>query len=342
MNKSFKLSELAVQLGGRVIGPDVDISGLSAIELAVEGELSFAETARYLKQALESACSAVMVGTEPVEPVSKSLLVVSQPKQSFIELLSIFNTRPDHFQGIHTTAFVDQSAQVGQDVSIGAYVSVGADVQLGDGCVVYAGSYIGQGSRLGAGCIVYPNTVIMDGVIIDDRVIIGPGCVIGADGYGYQFNGREHVRIPHIGCVHIESDVELGANVCVDRAKTGTTRIGQGTKIDNQVHIAHNVQIGKMCLIVAQVGIAGSSKLGDGVILAGQVGVSDNLTIGSGAVVGARSTVLKDLEAGGRYLGTPAINQADEMKQIVTAKRMPQILQRLHDLEKKLEELQQS
>ncbi len=339
---SFKLSELADKLGGRVVGPDVLISGLSAIELAVEGELTFAESARYLKQALLSSCSAILVGEEPDEPVSKSLLVVSQPKQSFIELLSIYSTRSGHFIGVHTTAIIDQTAEIGHGVAIGAYASISANVVLGEGCVVYAGSYIGDGSRLGAGCIVYPNTVIMDGVTIDERVIIGPGCVIGADGYGYQFNGREHVRIPHIGSVHIECDVELGANVCVDRAKTGTTRIGQGTKIDNQVHIAHNVQIGKMCLIVAQVGIAGSSKLGDGVILAGQVGVSDNLSIGSGAVVGARSTVLKDLEAGGRYLGTPAINQSDEMKQIVNAKKMPQILQRLNELEKKLEELQKS
>lgn len=342
MIQSFRLSELADILEGKLVGSDVTLTGLSAIELSGEGDLTFAETPKFMKLALDSDCTAVMVDVEPDEAVQKPLLVVSQPKQAFLRLLTLFSNRPGHLSGINPTAHIDRTATIGSGVAIGAHVSIEPMVTLGEGCVIYAGVYIGMGSSLGVGCIVYPNAVIMDGVTIDDRVIIGPGCMIGADGYGYQFNGREHQRIPHIGGVHIESDVELGASVCVDRAKTGVTRIGQGTKIDNQVHIAHNVQIGKMCLVVAQVGIAGSSKLGDGVVLAGQVGVSDNITIGSGAVVGARSTVLKNLDAGGRYLGTPAVNHTEAMKQIVSAKRLPEILQRLSILEKQIEGMKQS
>lgn len=340
MSKKYRLSELAEILHGEVIGEDVTISGLSAVELSHNDELTFAESNKFLKQALQSPCAAVMVGEKLQEPVDKPLLVVSEPKQAFIQLLNVFNQRPKHFSGIHPSANICSTATIGTNAAVGAYAVIEDSVVIGNNAVVYPGVYIGANTQIGNDCIIYPNAVIMDGVTLEDRVIIGPGSVLGADGYGYQFTGREHMRIPHIGGVYIESDVELGACVCIDRAKTGNTRVGMGTKVDNQVHIAHNVQVGKLCLLVAQVGIAGSSKLGDGVVLAGKVGVSNNMTVGDGAIVGACSTVSRDIDGGGKYLGYPAIKHSEEMRIEAARLRLPEMLKKLKELEKAVTEIQ--
>lgn len=340
MSKQYRLSELAEMLHGEAIGSDVNITGLSAVELSSSNDLTYAESSKYLKQALQTQCAAVMVGEQPDEPVTKPLLVVTEPKQAFISLLNIFSQRPKHITGIHPTATISDNATLGQGVSVGANAVIEDYVTIGNNTVVYAGVYIGVDTKIGNECVIYPNAVIMDGVTLEDRVIIGPGCVLGADGYGYQFTGREHMRIPHIGGVYIESDVELGASVCIDRAKTGNTRVGMGTKVDNQVHIAHNVQVGKLCLIVAQVGIAGSSKLGDGVVLAGKVGITDNITVGDGAVVGACAVVSRNIDGGGRYLGYPAIKHSEEMRIEAARMRLPEMLKKLRELEKAVNEIQ--
>lgn len=311
------------------------VTGVASVEFAQPGDLVFAESLHYLRLAEQSPASVVIVWRE-APPIPKTLLRVESPREAFLKVLHLFTPEPAHPEGIDLNAVISPDAEIDEQVSIGAGCVIEAGARIGSGTVLYPLCYIGRDVQIGTDCILYPRVTLMPRVRVGNRVIIHSGAVIGADGFGYVTVGGVHQKVPHIGTVEIGDDVEIGANVCIDRAKTGVTRIGSGTKIDNLVHIGHNVQIGEHCLLVAQVGIAGSSRLGRYVVLAGQVGVSDHVTIGDGAVVGAQSGVAGILKGGCRYFGTPAREHSKQMRTLAYLQRLPELFERVKKLEKML------
>jgi UDP-3-O-[3-hydroxymyristoyl] glucosamine N-acyltransferase len=327
---------LAQRLNAQVEGDaNTLITGISSIEFAQQGDVVFAESPRYLRLAEHCAASAVIVWQD-APSIGKPLLRVDSPRQAFLEALRIFAPEPQHPQGIDLNAVISPDADLAEDVAIGAGCVIEAGARIGQGSVLYPLCYIGRDVQIGEQCILYPNVTLMHGVKLGNRVIVHSGAVIGADGFGYVTVDGVHHKVPHIGTVEVGDDVEIGANVCIDRAKTGVTRIGSGTKIDNLVHIAHNVQVGENCLLVAQVGIAGSSQLGRYVVLAGQVGVTDHVSIGDGAIVAAQSGVAGNLPGGQRYFGSPAREHAKQLRVMAFASRLPELFERVRELERKL------
>jgi UDP-3-O-[3-hydroxymyristoyl] glucosamine N-acyltransferase len=224
--------------------------------------------------------------------------------------------------GISTQASIASNAKLGNDVAVGAFTVIGDDVTIGDGTVIYSNVTIEPGATIGSNCIVYPQVSIYAGSKIGDRCIIHSGVVIGSDGYGFATHGGRHHKIPQIGIVRIENDVEIGAGTTIDRAALGETVIGEGTKIDNLVQIAHNVRVGKHCLLVSQVGIAGSTELGDYVVVAGQSGFAGHLKIGSGVQVAAKSAVLRDVPDNTKVMGSPAMPFREFARREATLKRL--------------------
>ena len=244
--------------------------------------------------------------------------------------------------GVHPTAVVDPSAVLGDQVAIGPQVIVEAGARIGDRVVLHARVFVGAEVEIGPDSELWQHVVVRERCSLGARVIVHPNTTIGSDGYGYHFSGGRHVKIPQIGTIEIGDEVEIGANCAVDRAKFGVTRIGAGTKIDNLVQVAHNVEIGRACLIVAQCGIAGSARIGDGVVLGGQVGVADHVTVGDGAQVGACSGVSKDVPAGKRMLGVPAQDIEKWVRDRSHVHRVPRLTGQLKDLTKRVECLEVS
>ncbi|MCS6830207.1 MAG: UDP-3-O-(3-hydroxymyristoyl)glucosamine N-acyltransferase [bacterium] len=331
------VQQLAQQLNAQVEGDETaSITGVSSIEFAQEGDVVFAESPRYLLMAERCPAAAVIVWQD-APSIQKPLLRVESPRQAFLKALEMFAPQPHHPEGIDLNAVISPDADIGDDVAIGAGCIIEAGVRIGRGSVLYPLCYIGRDAQLGEQCLLYPNVTLMHGVRLGNRVIVHAGAVIGADGFGYVTVDGVHRKVPHIGTVEIGDDVEIGANVCIDRAKTGATRIGRGTKIDNLVHIGHNVQVGEHCLLVAQVGIAGSSQLGNYVVLAGQVGVADHVSIGEGAIVAAQSGVAGNLPGGQRYFGSPAREHGKQLRLMAYASRLPELFERVKELEQKLD-----
>jgi UDP-3-O-[3-hydroxymyristoyl] glucosamine N-acyltransferase len=271
--------------------------------------------------------------------LQKPQIRVKNPLYAFAQLLQLFTANPPHFSGISEKAFVSHRAIIGRDVSIYPYTYVSDDVVIGDKTIIYPGVFIGDETTIGDECVLYPNVTIRERVKIGSKVIIHPGSVIGSDGFGYVSEGGRHHKIPQIGGVIVGDNVEIGANVTVDRATTGNTVIGSGTKIDNLVQIAHNVRIGENSIIVAQVGIAGSSEIGNFVVLGGQVGIPDHVRISDGTMVGAQSGVVGDLTKG-VYSGSPAIAHRDWLKASVLFARLPELNKKVKELEEKLNRLE--
>jgi UDP-3-O-[3-hydroxymyristoyl] glucosamine N-acyltransferase len=337
----MRLKELAERIGAEPLGDaDIDITGVSGIDTVKEGELTFAVSGKVIP-ALRSSKAAAVIVREPIEDLNIPQIAAENPILAFAKALEIFYTTPHEPKGILEGAYVSGAAEIGNEVTIypGAYVAGGA--RIGDRTVIYPGVFIGSDTSIGEECTIYPNVAILDRSVIGSRVVIHSGSVIGSDGFGYIPSGGIHYKIPQVGTVIIEDDVEIGACVTIDRATTGSTVIGKGTKIDNLVQIAHNVTIGKNSIIVAQVGIAGSSTLGDYVTLAGQVGVSDHVKIDSHTVVGAQSGVMGDLPAG-RYSGSPAQPHKQFMRSFVIFNRLPEIVKKINNIEKRLTSLEQN
>ncbi|MEW5767903.1 MAG: UDP-3-O-(3-hydroxymyristoyl)glucosamine N-acyltransferase [bacterium] len=334
MSKS--LGEIAAAVGGKVVGAsDISILGVATIEDAKPGDIVFALNGKYLEAAFSSQASAVIVGQE-VTKAPKPVIRTNNPRLAFAKVLELFAPVVRIRPGVHPTAILGEGVNIGEGAAIGACVTVGDKVSIGNGVVIYPQSYVGDEVIIGAGSIIYPRVTLGQRVRLGQRVIIHSGAVIGSDGFGYlEVDGR-HQKIPQNGTVVIHDDVEIGANVTIDRATTGATSIGRGTKIDNLVQIAHNVTIGEDCLVVAQTGISGSVKIGDHVTLAGQVGVAGHLSIGSGAVIAAKSGVTKDIEAHQYISGFPAKPHEEEKRIKAAIPRLPQLLKRVKELERKL------
>jgi UDP-3-O-[3-hydroxymyristoyl] glucosamine N-acyltransferase len=339
-SRSITLGELARAVGGQVQGAsDMAISGVSSLEEAQPGDLAYVEGDRFVKAALESKAAAFVVA-QPLAGLSRPQLVATNPKYAFARLVQQFFTAPYKARGVAQQVVQGTGVQIGPDVSIWPFVTLGDRVTIGARVTLYPGVFIGDDSVVGDDCLLYPNVTVRERCTIGKRVIVHSGTVIGSDGFGYvQQEGRHH-KIPQIGTVVIEDDVELGANVTIDRATFGRTVIKRGTKVDNLVQIAHNVTVGEHNILVAQVGIAGSTTLGSHVIVGGQAGLADHIQIGDRVMIAARSGVNRSLTGNQIVSGTPAMPHEISIKAQAVVPRLPEVRQQVRDLEHRVRELE--
>ncbi len=336
----FTLGELAATLGATLEGdPGRRVTGVAALDAAGPEQISFVIDARYRPAAEASRAGALLV-SEKMSGLSGPLLRSSAPQQALIALLTLFHPTAAPPPGIDASAIVARDARIDPSASVGALAVIGAGAVVGPRVRIHPLVYVGAGVEVGEGSVLHPRVVLCEGARLGCRVNVQPGAVIGGDGFGYVFDGGGHRKIPQVGIVVIEDDVDIGANTTIDRAMLGRTIIGRGTKIDNLVQVGHNVEIGEHSILVAQVGISGSCRLGRGVIAAGQVGFADHLTIGDGAVLGAQAGVHEDVPAGERRLGTPAVPMLQAKRLFATQKHLPDMSRRLRAAERRLEQLE--
>jgi len=337
-----RLKELAEFVGGKVIGDDeVEISSVAGIEAAQPGEITFIAHPRYLPKLAETKASAVIVSKETLSS-PKPLLCVGNPYLAFAKILALYSQKPYQPKGIDSRAWISPVAQLGQELTIYPFVSIGDRCRIGDRVIIYPGVYVGEDSSIGEESVLYSNVSIYPGTVIGKRVILHSGVVLGADGFRYVKEGKKNVKIPQIGSVEIEDDVEIGANTTIDRATFGKTIVRRGVKIDNLVQVAHNVVIGEDSILVAQVGIAGSTKVGSNVTLAGQVGLADNIEIGDNVMVGAQSGVPSDLAANQVYTGSPALPHREFLRAITAFPKLPEMRKTLIEIEKRLKKIEET
>ncbi|MHB8766240.1 MAG: UDP-3-O-(3-hydroxymyristoyl)glucosamine N-acyltransferase, partial [Deferrisomatales bacterium] len=291
----MRLAELAERLGAELRGdPEVEVSSVATLAEAGPEQVSFLANAKYRPQLRTSRAGAVIVGPADADP-GRACLVSTNPYLAFARAVTLLHPEAHPRRGVAPGAHVHPGAQLGEGVSALAGSAVDEGAEVGANTVLYPGVYVGCGARIGRDCVLHANAVVREGCVLGDRVILQPGAVVGSDGFGYARDGARQVKIPQVGIVVLEDDVEVGAGSTIDRAALGETRIGRGTKIDNLVQVGHNVRVGEDCLLVAQVGVSGSTRIGDRVVLAGQVGVVGHITVGDGSVVGAQSGVGSDL-----------------------------------------------
>jgi len=339
MNK--KLKELAAWVGGTVIGDgDVTISGVAAIEEAQPGDLTFISIPKYLSMLSATRASAVIVSPN-VTQRDKPLLSVANPYLAFAKILSLYTQKAYKPKGIDPQAWISPTARMGKEVTVYPFVCVGDRCSIGDRVTLYPGVSVGEDSSIGDESILHAHVSIYPGTIIGKRVILHSGVVIGSDGFGYVKDGTKNVKIPQVGHVEIEDDVEIGANTTVDRAVLGKTVIHRGVKIDNLVQVAHNVVVGEDSIIVAQVGISGSTKIGSNVTLAGQVGLAGHLTLGDNVMVGAQSGVMNDLPPNSAYTGTPAIPHREQLRVVSATLKLPEMRKTLKEIEARLKRIEE-
>lgn len=332
----FSAAEIAKIIGGEVVGDAAtQLHGFAPADRARTGDLTFAENENYFGRAEQSAASAIIVEGE-LTSSRKTLIRVANARIAFAKILPVFFPEPRYAPGIHSSAIVPASAAVDPTAHVGPYCVLGENVRVGPRSVLQAGVYLGASSQVGEEVNLFPNVTIYSRTEIGDRVRIHSGSVIGADGFGYVPDGGMHRKIPQIGNVIIREDVEIGANVTVDRGALGPTIIGKGTKIDNLVQIGHNVTFGEHCLVVSQAGIAGSTKLGSYVVLGGQVGLAGHLKIGDRVTVAAQSGVMHDIPDGQKWIWTPAQPDRQAKRQMIAMQQLPELLRRVSELEKKL------
>ena len=337
-----KLAEIAELVSGEVVGnPEIVITGACGIKEAREGDITFVANPKYLSLIEETNASAVITSKD-VASALKPIVRTDNPSLAFAKIISF--VAPDnmvHPHGIHKTAVIGEGVILGPSVSLGAYAVIEDGVRIGDNSIVYPGTFVGHHSSIGKDSLIYANVSIRENTRIGDRVIIHSGTVIGSDGFGFvTVDGTQH-KIPQVGVVEIHDDVEIGANVTIDRARFDKTVIGRGTKIDNLVQIAHNVVIGENSIVVAQAGISGSTIVGNNVILAGQAGVVGHIRIGNGAKVAAQAGVTKSVPADTVVSGYPARPHEEAKKVNACLQRLPQLYKTISALKKRIDELEE-
>ena len=332
------LSTIAERLGLTLRGEDCEVTGINTLENATPDDITFLANAKYAQYLPHTKACAVIVAEKYADGVRRAL-VSENPYADFGRALALFARPQGSFSGISDAAWVSSEASLGREVTVYPFAYVGPRAVVGDGCVLFPGCYVGEDCVLGAGCILYPNAVLMAGTVLGRGCIIHAGVVLGADGFGFARSPAGIQKIPQIGTVAIGSDVEIGANTCVDRAVLGVTRIGDRTKMDNLVQIGHNVSIGKEGFVVAHVGISGSSKVGDRATIAGQVGIAGHLTIGDDVTIGPQSGVAKDIPDNTTCGGTPCVDGRTFMRTIAVMPKLPDMYKRLGHLEEELAEL---
>jgi UDP-3-O-[3-hydroxymyristoyl] glucosamine N-acyltransferase len=334
---SFTAAEIALYLGGEVLGDGaVSLSGFASADQSKTGDLTFAENETYFARAEQSAADAILIDGAFTSS-RKVLIKVANARVAFAKVLPLFFPPRQFTPGIHPTAVIATSAQVDPTAHVGPLCVIGPQAKIGPRAVLEGGDHIAEGCRLGEDVHLFPNVTLYPRTQIGNRVAIHSGTVVGSDGFGYVLEGGAHRKVPQVGHVLIHDDVEIGANVAIDRGALGPTIIGRGTKIDNLVQIAHNVVIGEHCIIVGQVGIAGSTRLGDYVVLAGQVGLAGHLNIGSQVTIAAQSGVMDNIPDGQKWFGYPARPDRQMKRQLIAQQQLPELIRRVHELERLLQ-----
>jgi UDP-3-O-[3-hydroxymyristoyl] glucosamine N-acyltransferase len=343
---SIILKELADFCNARIEGGDplVVIHSAADITSAEQGQVTQLTNARYAKYIKDSTASACFIAENfAVDnvPEGMALLVCSDPEISFVKAVELLHPARAYSRKIAPQAVLEADVALGDELYIGPYAIIGESASIGDGSEIHAGAYIGKNVKLGKNCRIYPYAVIYDDVVVGNNVTIHSGAIIGADGFGYKFRNGRHVKVPQVGNVVIEDNVEIGANTCIDRGALGSTLIGAGSKIDNLVQIGHNNKVGKNVIMCGLTGVSGSCNIEDYAILAGSSGIADHVTIGRGAVVMARSGVAGDIEAGAQVFGSPAKDKKTAYKEQIALSKLPELLKKVKILEEKIQMLEE-
>jgi len=338
----MRLSDIAKRLSGTVEGDgSVEITGVASLDEATTGQLTFLGHPKYADKAKATRASAILLG-QGAAAASIPAVRVADAYASFAEAITLFHppARPAA-PGVHPTAVVAKTARIGAGAAIGAYVVIDDDVVVGERVCIGPHGVLHRGVVVGDDCLLHARVVVREGCRLGARVIVQPGVVIGGDGFGFtKLDDGRHRKIPHVGIVVIEDDVEIQANSCIDRATLGETRIGRGTKIDNLVQIGHNCIVGENGILCSQVGLSGTTTLGKSVTLTGQVGTAGHLTIGDGVVAVAQSGIPSSVEAGRVVAGSPVVDVKDWMKYSAVLPRLPEMVRELRDLRRRLEALE--
>jgi UDP-3-O-[3-hydroxymyristoyl] glucosamine N-acyltransferase len=334
------LNQLADLVGGTVVGEgDLEIHRVAAIDKAQPGDITFLANPKYLPLLQTTKASAVIV-KPGIEAPGRTLLLCANPYLAFAKILTVLHVQPPEVRGIMAGAFVDPEAHIAEGATVQPGCVVGKNTVVGAGTTLFPGVVLYDNVTVGENCLIHAGVVVREGCRIGDRVIVQPGAVIGSDGFGFAPDGGGYFKIPQVGIVVIEDDVEVGANACLDRAAMGETRIGRGTKIDNMVQVGHNVKIGADSIIVAQVGIAGSTEIGKHCTLGGQVGVAGHLKIGDNTMIGGQSGIAADLPGGVVFSGSPAIPHRDWLRASMSFAKLPEMRKEITRLRRQLEELE--
>lgn len=333
-------ADIAKHLDGEVVGDaTIPIHGFAPADTARAGDLTFAENEAYFARAEQSAASAILVSGKFTSS-NKTLVRVANARVAFAKVLPLFFPEPAFSPGVHPTAQIAAGATIDPTAHVGAFCVVGERVKIGPRVVLEGANHVGADCVLGEDSHLFPRVVLYPRCLIGQRVRIHAGAVMGADGFGYVFDQGRHLKVPQIGNVIIQDDVEIGANAAIDRAALGSTVIGKGTKIDNLVQIGHNVLLGEHCILCGQVGLAGSTKVGSNVTIAGQAGLAGHIKIGDRATIGAQSGVMHDIPAGQTWLGAPAQPDKQMKRVLIALQRLPELVRRVGELEKQLAEAQ--
>jgi UDP-3-O-[3-hydroxymyristoyl] glucosamine N-acyltransferase len=336
----MRLTELAAKLGAELTGQgDINILGVAGISTAKPGDITYLSDEKHIKDLASCRASAVIV-PQGMHDLKIPSLIVRNPRLAFAQALRLFHERSYVPGGISERAVVGKGVVLGADPTVHPYAVISDGARIGCRVTLYPGVFIGANSVIGDDVVIYPNVTILESVAIGNRVIIHSGTVIGSDGFGFVTDGGRHHKIPQVGGVIIEDDVEIGAICTVDRATLGNTVIRKGTKLDNMVHIAHNVTIGEHCLLAGQVGIAGSSTLGSYVVMGGQAGIADHITIGDRVMVGGGSGVTRDMDAGQVVAGFPAFPIRDWLKAQAIFSKLPELKKMISQLAQRIETLE--
>lgn len=337
---TYRLGELAEEIQGMLRGDEaIAITGVGQLHNAQPGQIAFVDGANNLSLSEQSEAAALIVPPH-MEIAHKPFIVTEDPRLAFSKVLALFARDLKPQPGVHPTAVVEESASLGADVSIGAQCYIGHGAIIGDRTVIHPLAFVSHEVSIGEDCEVFPQTYLGPRTQVGSRVLIHAGAAVGADGFGFLTTDEGHQKIPQIGNVIIDDDVEIGANSTVDRATVNATRIGAGTKIDDLVHVAHNVVVGRNCLLCGQVGIAGSSSVGDNVIMGGQVGVKDHVRIGDNVILGGQAGAIGDINEPGIYSGYPARKHGEQMRILALTRKLPAMAKRMKDLERLVAELE--
>jgi UDP-3-O-[3-hydroxymyristoyl] glucosamine N-acyltransferase len=333
--RTLTAAAVAKAVGGRLVGDaSVEVSSIAPLDRAGADDVSFLASARYVALFARSDAGVVLVAPEhaDVEGRVPARVIVEKPHEALLALLPLLYAPPAREAGVHATARIGRGAVIGSEVTIGPYVVVGDGARVGDRTWLESHVSVGAGVQIGNDCRVHPGVVLYSGARLGNRVQLHAGVRIGSDGFGYVFRNGAHEKIPHVGRCLIEDDVEIGANTTIDRGSIDDTVIGAGTKIDNLVHVGHNVRIGRLCLLMAQVGIAGSTRIGDGVIFAGQAGIGGHINIGDGARIAGQAGVFGDVPPGESWSGYPARPHKESLRALAATFKLAGMIRGLEKL----------
>ncbi len=346
MTKSVKAHDLAEEFGGRLVGDaSIEVTGVASLEEADRQQVSFLGNPRYREKVSTSEAGIVLIpeNLDAVPKKGQTYIICKNPSAAFSKVIERFAPPPIHYApGRHPSAVIADSAQIPQSVHIGPCAVIENGVHIGENSVIGAGCYVGPETVIGKHVLLYANVTVRERCRLGNHVIVHSGTVIGSDGFGYLPGEEGHTKIPQVGNVVVEDDVEVGAQVAIDRARFGTTLIRRGAKIDNLVQIAHNVVVGEHCFIVGQSGISGSTRLGRGVIVAGQAGLAGHLSIGDGSVIMGQAGVSKDLPAKSQVFGSPAVERKEYAKQMLALSKIDRLQKQIKELQQAVAELQKN